>query len=171
MNESAARYAPCARRTLLLLALMATVLLSPRVLPAEDDIVRFVETKRAELKEKEESLKREEVRLTALRKDVDDRIAAYTKLLAQTETALKRIDTVQNEKLDSVIKAYETMTPADAAARLTALDQETALRILARMKSKKAGAIMSAMTPHQAAVMTKNLTTPALGNARKTSSP
>jgi len=125
---------------------------------AQDDAVKFVEAKRIELKEKEENLKRQEDRLNVLRKDVDEKIAAYAKLLAQVETILKQVETARGEKLDSVVKAYEIMGAEDAATRLSALDEPTALRILSRMKSKKAGAVIAAMTPHKAAALTRRMT-------------
>jgi flagellar motility protein MotE (MotC chaperone) len=126
---------------------------------AQDDMVKLVESKRLELKEKEEGLKREEERLTALRKDVDEKIAAYSRLLSQVEATLKRIELVKGEKIENVVKAYEVMAAEDAAVRLSALDDETALQIMTRMKSKKAGAIIAAMTPHKAASLTRSMTT------------
>jgi len=129
-----------------------------RIAEAQEDVVKFVETKRVELKEKEEALKREEERLITLKKEVDEKIAAYSKLLAKMEGALKRIDVVRNEKLDNVVKAYEIMSAGDAAVRIAALDDDTALQIISRMKSKKAGAIIAAMSPGKAAALTKSLT-------------
>jgi flagellar motility protein MotE (MotC chaperone) len=126
---------------------------------AQDDMVKFVEAKRIELKEKEENLKRQEDRLNSLRKDIDEKIAAYTKLLARVETTLKQVDTAKGEKLENVVKAYEIMGAEDAAVRLSALDEPTALQILSRMKSKKAGAVIAAMTPRKAAALTRRMTT------------
>jgi flagellar motility protein MotE (MotC chaperone) len=129
----------------------------------QDDIVKFVETKRIELKEKEEALKSEEERLAALRKDVEEKIAAYTQLLARVQSALAKLETVKGEKMENVVKAYEAMAAEDAAVRLSALDESTALKILTRMKSKKAGAAIAAMTPHKAASLTRSMTALAMG--------
>jgi len=126
---------------------------------AQDDMVKLVEAKRIELKEKEESLRRDEARLNALQKDVDEKIATYTKLLGQIESVLKKVELVQGEKIQNVVKAYEVMTAEEAAARLTALDDATTLQIMMRMKSKKAGAIIAAMTPKKAASLTRSMTT------------
>ena len=133
---------------------------------AQDDTLRLVEAKRLELKEKETDLKREEERLNIIRKDVDDKIAAYTKLLARVEEALKKMDQVKGEKIESVVKAYEVMPPEDAAPRLSALDDATALLIMSRMKSKKAGAVIALMEPRKAAALTKSLTTFRIGEER-----
>ncbi len=144
-------------------AVIAAVLLAVflhvpvRAIGADDDPLKFVEAKKRELQQKEEALKQEEERLKALRKDVDGRIEKYTKLLAQLEEALKSFDTTKNEKLDHVVKAYEAMPAEDAAARLSAMDAATALRILGKMKSKKAGAVIASMEPGKAASLSEAL--------------
>jgi flagellar motility protein MotE (MotC chaperone) len=125
---------------------------------AQDDMVKFIESKRAELNDREERLKKEEQRLTALQKDVDEKIDRYTKLLAQIETALKRLEQARQNRVESVVKAYESMAPEEAASRLSVLDDQTALLILQGMKSKKAGLVMAAMEPRRAAHLTRRLT-------------
>lgn len=147
------------KAALLVLVVFACCLLPAAEGSAQEDAVKFVETKRLELKEKEERLKREEERLTALRKDVEEKIAAYDKLLVRLEETLKQANAARGERLDNVVKAYEIMGPEDAAARLGALDEATALRILSRMKSKKAGAVIAAMPTAKAAALTRRMTT------------
>lgn len=142
---------------LLSLAAVLTLSLLASVVPAQDDPVKAIEAKRVELKEKEEALKRDEVRLNALKKEVEARIETYTRLLAQMEAVLKRVEQVKGEKIENVVKAYEVMPPEDAAARISALDSDTALSIMTRMKSKKAGAIIAVMEPHKAATLTRRL--------------
>jgi len=131
-------------------------ILAPAV-SAQDDALKLVETKRIELKDKEEQLKREEERLNALRKDVDEQIAAYTRLLDRVESALRKVEQARNEQLENIVKAYEVMAAENAAARLSALDNQTALQILTHMKSKKAGAIIAAMAPGKAASLTRGI--------------
>jgi flagellar motility protein MotE (MotC chaperone) len=134
---------------------------------AEDDMLKVIEAKRIELKEKEELLKREEQRLNTLKKAVEEKIEAYTKLLAQVEVTAKKIEEAKGEKLENVVKAYETMPPEDAAARLSVLDETTTLLIMSRMKSKKAGAIIALMEPKKAAALTKSLTSLPLATEEK----
>jgi flagellar motility protein MotE (MotC chaperone) len=126
--------------------------------PAQEDPLKVVEEKRLELKEREDAVKRDELRLAALKKDVDEKIQTYTELLARVESALKRVEQVKGDKIENVVKAYEAMPAEDAAARLAALDTDTALLILTRMKSKKVGAALALMEPQKAASLTKNLT-------------
>jgi flagellar motility protein MotE (MotC chaperone) len=113
--------------------------------------------KHSELAEKEEALKKEEDRLKALKKELDEKIDKYTKLLVRMEEALKSMETVRGSTMDNLIKAYEAMPNEEAAARLSVLDEQAAIKILVRMKTKKAGAIMAAMEPRKAAVFTEGI--------------
>jgi flagellar motility protein MotE (MotC chaperone) len=53
-----------------------------------------------------------------------------------------------------VAKAYEAMPPEDAATRLSGLDNETAVQILLKMESKKAGLVIG-MMDSKATLLTK----------------
>lgn len=119
--------------------------------------VKTGEKKKGGLEEKEEALKKEELRLKALKKELDEKIDTYTKLLARMEEALKSMDTAKGERYEHLIKAYEAMPNEDAAARLSSLEEKTAVNILTRMKSKKAGAVMAAMDPKKAASLTESM--------------
>jgi len=146
------------KRTLMMFCLSSVFCLLASTLPAQEDPLKIVEEKRLELKEREDALKRDDQRLTALKKDVDEKIQTYTELLARVEDALRRVEQVKGDKIENVVKAYESMPAEDAAVRLAALDNDTALLILTRMKSKKVGAAMALMEPHKAAALTKSMT-------------
>jgi flagellar motility protein MotE (MotC chaperone) len=73
------------------------------------------------------------------------------------EEVLKSMDSAKGEQYEHLIKAYEAMPNEDAAARLSALDEQTAIKILVRIKSKKAGAIMAAMDTKKAASLTEGM--------------
>ncbi len=119
--------------------------------------VKTEEKKKSDLAEKEEALKKEEVRLKALKKELDEKIDTYTKLLARMEEALKSMDTAKGERYEHLIKAYEAMPNEEAAVRLSALEEKTAVNILTRMKSKKAGGVMAAMDARKAASLTEGM--------------
>lgn len=115
------------------------------------------EKKLTELLEREAALKKEEERLKALKKDVDERIAKYTKLLDSIEEKLKLFESAKNEKMDHIIKTFESMPGEEAAARLSAMNEVTAMKIIMKMKSKKAGVIMSFIEPKKAASLTEGI--------------
>jgi len=158
-------HAHCVRRHgVFALCLFAILCWCASPVLAQDDMLKLIEAKRIEQKEKEETLKRDETRLIALKKEVDGKIEAYSRLLVQVEAALKKVEQVKGEKIENVVKAYEVMSPEDAAVRLSALDDDTALQIMTRMKSKKAGAIIAVMEPRKAALLTKSMTTVQIKN-------
>ena len=125
---------------------------------AQDDMIAFIEKKQKEIKEKESSLLKEEERLKVLRKDLDERIEKYSNLLNQIETVLKKLEQTQDEKIEHVVKAYEVMPPEEAATRLAVLPELTAVKIIKKMKPKKAGIIMAYMDPQKVASLTESLT-------------
>lgn len=143
------------------LLLITSLLFSVAVsVPAfcSDDMIKFIENKQKELKAKEEFLDQEEKKLDALRKDVEMKVAKYTKLLSELDTKLKALEKIRNERFDYVVKVFEGMPPEDAAVKISALDEQTAVEILRRMKSKKAGAVMSYMEAKKVAAITQSIT-------------
>lgn len=143
----------------LLCLILFAILYSPLTLPAyaQDDLIKFIENKRIEIKEKEESLKKEEERLRVLKKDVEESIQKYTQLLDKLENILKKIEQAKDEKFDHIVRSYEAMQPEDAASRLSVLDDSMVANIMLRMKSKKVGAIMSIIEPKKAAMITREI--------------
>ncbi|MGD1076244.1 MAG: hypothetical protein ABR903_09260 [Thermodesulfovibrionales bacterium] len=131
---------------------------------AQDGMMGIAEEKQKEIREKEEAFKKEEERLNILKKEVEDKIEKYTKLLTQLENTLKKTEQVKDERMGHVVKAYDAMSAEEAAARLAALDEDMAVKIMRMMKSKKAGAIMALMEPKKAALLTKQMAEVKLDN-------
>ncbi|GIW46232.1 MAG: hypothetical protein KatS3mg078_0109 [Deltaproteobacteria bacterium] len=123
----------------------------------ENDIIQAIEKKQKELENKEALLKKEEERLGILRKDLEEKIQKYTEILIQIEKALKELDKIKEERLNHVVKLYESMPPEEAAIKLSALDEETAVTIILNMKSKKAGSILALIESQKAATITKRI--------------
>jgi flagellar motility protein MotE (MotC chaperone) len=124
---------------------------------AQNDLLKAVEKKQMELKERETQIRQEEKRIEALKKDVDERIEKYSKILAQIENLLKKIEQAKEHNFEHLVKTYETMPPEEAAARLMVLDEELAVKIILKMKYKKAAAIMASMDTKKAANITQSI--------------
>ena len=124
---------------------------------AEDDVASVIEKQRIELNKKEEIVKKETERLKTLKKDVEDDIVKYTLLLEQIDKSLKQAEEIGNKRLRHVSKAYEAMPPEDAASRISGLDNETAIQILLKMESKKAGLVIGMMETKKATMLTKEI--------------
>jgi flagellar motility protein MotE (MotC chaperone) len=107
--------------------------------------------------ERERALKAEEERLLALRKEVEEKIAKYEKLLGQLQEKEKRKQDETNAKVDQLVKLFEGMPPDGAAARMAALDDEMAAAILVRMKTRKASAVLTLIEPKRVALIARKM--------------
>lgn len=125
---------------------------------AEEEITNTADKQKLEMAKKEEIIKQETERLKILKKEVEDDIAKYTSLLQQIEKSLQQAEETGNKRLRHVAKAYEAMAPEDAATRLSGLDNETAVQILLKMESKKAGLVIGMMDSRKATLLTKEIT-------------
>ncbi len=113
------------------------------------------------LKKKEQELAKKEKEYEALRKDVEARIAelnelqqklaAYAKKLAEREKALK------DAKMAHLVSLYSAMEPAKAAAIMDKLNLKTVVKILRNMKGKSAGKILAMMNPAKGAKISEAL--------------
>lgn len=124
---------------------------------AQGEFETTLEKQKLELAKKEEIIRQESERLKTLKKEVEDDIAKYTALLQQIEKSLQQVEETANKRLRHVAKAYEAMSPEDAAPRLEGLDNETAVQILLKMDSKKAGLVIGMMDAKKATHLTKEI--------------
>jgi flagellar motility protein MotE (MotC chaperone) len=116
-----------------------------------------IEKQKFELAKKEEIINQETERLKTLKKEVEDDIVKYTNLLQQIEKSLQQVEETATKRLRHVAKAYEAMPPEDAATRLSGLDNDTAVLILLKMESKKAGLVIGMMDSRKATLLTKEI--------------
>lgn len=122
---------------------------------AGEDIAKVLEKQQKEIMQKEESIKEEMVRLETLKKEIEEDIAKYASLLKDIEKSLNQAEEIGVKRLKHVAKAYESMPPESAASRLSGLDNDTAILILLKMNSKKAGLVIGNMESKKATVLTK----------------
>lgn len=135
-------------------------LFNPVLIYAGDDLIKLLKKKNAELLEREAALKKEEERLLALKKDISERMDKYSKLLSDLENAIKKIEAIKNERLEHLIKTYESMSPDKAAQQLASMDEQTAVNILSGMKSKKAALILANMDIKKATILSEAIYNP-----------
>lgn len=110
--------------------------------------------RQAELDAREEEIKVREERLKALKRDIEDKLAEINKARNEVEDLSKKIKEKDAERLNKVVKIYETMSPEEAAPRMERLDEETAISVLAAMNPKKAAKIIAVMDVEKAARLT-----------------
>jgi flagellar motility protein MotE (MotC chaperone) len=140
-----------------LISLLIAVFFFAGTAGAAEDMMTVLEKQRAELVQKEEIIKTETERLRTLKKEVEEDILKYSALLKKIEASLKQAEEIGNKRLKHIAKAYEAMAPEDAASRLSGLDNDTAVQILLKMNSKKAGLVIGMMNPAKATRLTKSI--------------
>lgn len=139
------------------IAILILSLILPASVSATEDIIIVLEKQAKELEKKEEIIRQETERLRTLKREVEADIERYKKLLKQIEESLRKAEEISNKRLKHIAKAYEAMPPEDAASRLSGLDIETAVQILLKMNSKKAGLVIGMMNPKKATRITKEI--------------
>jgi flagellar motility protein MotE (MotC chaperone) len=144
----------------LIFLFLISSLLFPTCIYAQEDLIIALKKKNSELLEKEAALKKEEERLLTLKKELSEMMDKYSKLLSDLENTIKKIEAIKNERLEHLIKTYESMPPDKAAQQLASMDEQTAVNILSGMKNKKAALIMANMELKKATSLTEALYNP-----------
>lgn len=112
-----------------------------------------VSDKAAELAERERALKVEEERLLVLRKEIDEKIAKYEKLLEDMDIGEKKGQEELLRRIDQLAKVFDAMPAEGAASRLEELDEWMAAAILRKMKERKAAGALAAMNQKKSGII------------------
>ncbi len=95
--------------------------------------------------------------LEALDKRVAERIAALEEKRAEYESWLKKREDFLAAARDDIVAIYAKMRPEAAASQLTALDDEMAAAVLARLNARSSSAILNEMDPARASQLASAL--------------
>ena len=95
--------------------------------------------------------------LEELDKRVAERIAALEEKRAEYETWLKKREDFLAAAHDDILAIYAKMRPEAAAGQLTALDDEMAAALLARLNARASSAILKEMDPARASQLASTL--------------
>jgi len=121
-------------------------------------ILAALETKKKELDQKEQSLKSEEQRILALKKEIVEKIDLLRVEQEKMDAILKNVQSVDNKRYKELAKVFDATPAAKAGAMLEQLDVKTAAGITMNMKKDKAGLIWGFLTPHKAVEITREIT-------------
>ena len=95
--------------------------------------------------------------MEAAEQEMDRKISELAKLRAEIEGLLGQQQKVQEERLRSMVKIYESMKPKEAAAIFNTMDMDILLSVLSRMSERKSAPIFAAMSPQRAQEVTIQL--------------
>lgn len=95
--------------------------------------------------------------LEALDKRIAERIAALEEKRAEYEAWLKKREDFLAAAREDVVAIYAKMRPEAAAGQLTALDDDMAAAVLARLNARASSAILNEMDPARASQLASAL--------------
>jgi flagellar motility protein MotE (MotC chaperone) len=127
-------------------------------LQEERDLLTLLQKRQKDLDAREGTVKAEEERLAALKKEIMEKIDALKLLETQLSTKLDVENTNDMKRLKDLAKVYEASPPQKAAAMLDKLEIKTAAGITINMKRERAGQIWGYLTPQKAVEITNEIT-------------
>lgn len=112
----------------------------------------------AELNRRKEDLDRKEQALRELEVQLDRRVKEMAALEGNLKQLVDQAQAVKDQKLRHLIDVYTNMKAKQAAEVLETLDEAIAVKILAGMKGRQAGEILTNVKPKKAASLSEQLT-------------
>lgn len=120
-----------------------------------------------DLKRREDTIQTREIEtatrsaeLQAAQVRLDARFAELVALRADIDSRLKEADADQEARLKALVQMVEANRPATVSPMFQKLDPKLAVQVLDRMKRSKAGKLLTALPPAQAAALAQAMTTP-----------
>jgi len=129
--------------------------------PQNEPLAELLQKKERQLQDKDEELRKKEQELLLLKQEVSTRLAELTAIQQKVAKDLAAIEQREKASHDASVKqlveVYKGMEPAKAAKLMEKLDESVAVQIIAGMRGRSAGQILSHMEPNRAARITKQL--------------
>ena len=111
-----------------------------------------------QIKARAEALDRQEQALKTMEADLNARVAKLQELETMLKGMLSEAKSIKEEKMRHLIDVYTNMKPKQAASVLETLDETIAVKILAGMKGRTAGEILTGVSAKKAAKLSEELT-------------
>lgn len=125
----------------------------------DKDIVPINTTKKLqEIQKREDALAKKEAELRALEKTINTKLQTIETTQSKVTQLLEDLKRLKDERFKHLIDVYSNMKPQQAASVLQTVDSAIAVKILAGMKGKKAGEILSFIEAQKAAQFSEALT-------------
>jgi len=127
-------------------------------LKGERDLMALLQKRQKDLDTRENTIKAEEEKIHALKKEIMEKIDMLKALDTQISTKLDAEKTNDTKRLKELAKVYEATPPQKAAAMLEKLETKTAAGITINMKRERAGLIWGYLNPQKAVEITREIT-------------
>ena len=129
----------------------------PDTPPGLDDVARTLQRRRAEILELEARLALREAAVRAAEADVVAQIERLEAFQLELEALVGAAEAEEEERLQQLVKMYESMRAKSAAAIFDQLELSVILAVAKRMREARMAAILAAMNPSRARVVTTEL--------------
>ncbi len=103
-------------------------------------------------------LNRREQTIKSMEKDVEAKLIRLQELDAKLTRMLEEANQIRDQKLKHLIDVYTNMKAKQAATVLETLDEKIAVKILAGMRGRQAGEILTYVNAEKAARLSEQLT-------------
>jgi len=123
----------------------------------EIDLLQQLAERREVIEAREKELDIRSGMLTAAESRIDKKIEELKAFQATISKLIKNYDDQQSSKMQSLVKIYENMKPADAARIFEEMDMDTLLLVVERMNERKLAPVMAKMNPGKATEITVEL--------------
>jgi len=133
--------------------------------PAELQVLQSLSDRRGELDQRASDLDVQVNLIAAAEAKLDSRIQQMNGLKSDIQALLGQADQQQAAEIDSLVKVYEAMKPAAAAARISLMDDSVRLPLAEKMKERKLSDILAQMAPEDAKSLTEKLAKRVPGSA------
>ena len=120
--------------------------------PQQDSLTREA------LQRKQDELNRQEKDMKRLQQELNQKLANLQALEARLNSMLKEAQELKDKKMRHLVDVYSNMKAKQAAQVLETLDEKIAVKILAGMRGRQAGEILTFVTPAKAARLSEALT-------------
>ena len=128
---------------------------------SEMEMLQSLSQRRGEIEAKEKTINERILLLEATEKRVNSKIEELANVQKQIEALKVEIQQIsasykkeEDEKVQSLVRIYETMKPKEAAVIFDQLDNTILIQVLSKMKEAKSAIIMANMNPVKARVVT-----------------
>jgi len=128
-----------------------------RATEAELETLQKLSERRNTLDARERELELRENLLKATESRIDAKIGEMTAVKTTIDALLKKHDKEQEQKMQSLVKIYESMKPKDAARIFERLEMDILLEVVERMREQKTAAVIAEMDPAKAEALTTTL--------------
>lgn len=127
---------------------------------ALEDLSSQLDARQRSLERREQSVVDRERELRAIEERLKDRTTQLEALRVEIDGLRTQVDAEHKARVTMVVKSVEAMKPAAAAAMVGQLERSLAVEVIKGMNKGKAGKLLAAMPPPDAARLTEGMAGP-----------